>query len=228
MTADNSPKRLSGALVNAWRMRWPFLITFLLVFFFSLSTLIALDWVPESDTATSPEVTLSTPLVSGKAPLSPNAADAFAIGAYPVRIQIPSIGVNMPISNPSTTNVGALDNYLLKGVVRYPTSGLLGITGNVVLFGHSAEYYPIVNNPAYKAFDGIEKLHPGDTITVYSSDRAYEYSVETVAKKNASEDGIPLTVSGQVLTLSTCDTFGKKTDRYVVTATFVESHLIGK
>jgi LPXTG-site transpeptidase (sortase) family protein len=170
----------------------------------------------------------ASPLVAMSAkPLSPNVLDAFVRGENPVKIEIPKTKLVAPIANPTTTNVNALDTLLLKGAVRYPSSGLLGQNGNVIIFGHSAEYYPIVNNPWYKTFDGIEKLVVGDTIIVYSSDRAYTYSVESVLKEDASADSIPLQVTGQKLTLSTCDTFGKKSDRYVVTATLVESHPLG-
>ena len=62
---------------------------------------------------------------------------------------------------------------------------------------------------------------------MYSSDRAYVYSVDTVNKEDANADAIPLTVTGAKLTLSTCDLFGEKTDRFVVTASLVESHPLG-
>jgi LPXTG-site transpeptidase (sortase) family protein len=228
MNGIEATARLVRAVSNAWAQRWLFLVVFLVVFFFSFSALIAVDLVPNTTTST-PSVSLSaSPLVAvAESPLSPNVFDAFAHGENPVKIEIPKTKLVAPIANPTTTNVNALDALLLKGAVRYPTSGLLGENGNVVLFGHSAEYYPIVNNPWYKTFDNIDKLKEGDEIIVYSSSRAYVYTVDTVEKKNASEDAIPLKVTGAKLTLSTCDTFGKKTDRWVVTATLVESHLIG-
>jgi LPXTG-site transpeptidase (sortase) family protein len=118
-----------------------------------------------------------------------------------------------------------LDGDLLTGAVHYPTSAELGEDGNVVLFGHSS-YLPIVKNQAYKTFDGIQKLAVGDLVTVYSSTTAYTYAVRTVAKESANDAIIPLTVDGRVLTLSTCNSFGEKTDRFVVTADFVGSEAI--
>jgi len=123
------------------------------------------------------------------------------------------------------TDIVTLDKELLKGAVRYPTSALLGETGNVVLFGHSS-YLPVVRNQAYKAFNGIQKLAAGDIITVYSSTATYSYRVKSVTKESANDAGIPLSVTGRVLTLSTCDSFGEKSDRFVVVADFVESHSI--
>jgi sortase (surface protein transpeptidase) len=52
--------------------------------------------------------------------------------------------------------------------------------------------------------------------------------VASVTKESSASDaGIPLVVTGKVLTLSTCDSFGQKTDRFVVVANFVESHPSG-
>jgi LPXTG-site transpeptidase (sortase) family protein len=82
-------------------------------------------------------------------------------------------------------------------------------------------------NQAFKTFDGIQKLHAGDSIMVYSSDMVYTYQVREVSKENVTDDAaIPLTVTGRVLTLATCNSFGTKSDRFVVTADFVESHSI--
>ena len=93
----------------------------------------------------------------------------------------------------------------------------------MVIFGHSS-YLPVVNNPSFKALNGIQKLHEGDTIAVSSSGTTYTYAVRTVSKEDADSAGIPLVVSGKVLTLATCDSFGTKSDRFVVVADFVESH----
>jgi LPXTG-site transpeptidase (sortase) family protein len=95
----------------------------------------------------------------------------------------------------------------------------------MVLFGHSS-YLPVVHNLAYKTFDGIQNLTAGKVVTVYSADTAYTYRVRTVTKESATTAGIPLQVSGRVLTLSTCDSFGEKTDRFVVVADFVDSYSI--
>ena len=81
--------------------------------------------------------------------------EVVAEGELPVRIEIPSIGVRANVSNPNTTGVAALDAELTKGAVRYPGSGVPGEEGNVLIFGHSS-YLPVVQNQAYKAFNGIQ------------------------------------------------------------------------
>jgi len=186
---------------------------------------------------------LTSVVMLGKADLLPNASPtsvradsdavltegvrpAAAVSELPTKIEISAIGLSASIANPTTTDIEVLDQKLLAGAVRYPTSAKLGEKGNVVLFGHSS-YLPVVGNQAYKTFNGIQKLSAGDIVTVSSSGTAYTYRVRDVVKESAAGNaGIELAVSGRVLTLATCNSFGKKTDRFVVTADFVESHAI--
>lgn len=214
--------RLVRATQQAYERKWSFLAFAVLVFALSLTVLSILGLTPDSaatralgeSDGTAGSATQAAVIVSQETP------------EVPVKVTIPAIGLSAIVANPSSTQTAILDTALLKGAVRYPTSAKLGQAGNVVLFGHSS-YLPIVNNPAYKTFNGIQKLHTGDTIVVYSSGRAYVYAVRAVAKESAASDaGIPLDVPGRVLTLSTCDSFGEKTDRFVVTADFVESHSV--
>lgn len=184
------------------------------IFVLSVVTLSAYDLLPEAKTAVATPATTIESVVS----VMPVAED-------PMRIEVPAIDLAVAIRNPVTTDIATLDKELLSGAVRYPTSARLGETGNVVVFGHSS-YLPVVGNQAYKAFNGIQKLVPGDTVTVYSSGTAYTYRVRSMEKKSATDAGIPLLVTGRVLTLATCDSFGTKSDRFVVTADFVESHPI--
>ncbi len=173
-----------------------------------------------------PEVPVNAPSVSlvANANLAVATSTPAARVEEPVQIEISAINLAAAIANPTTTNIEALDGYLLKGAVRYPTSARLGEAGNVVLFGHSS-YLPIVGNQAYKTFDGIQKLAVGDMIDVSAVDAVYTYRVKSVVKKNAANgDGISLEAAGRVLTLATCNSFGAKSDRFVVTADFVESH----
>lgn len=212
--------RLIRAGQKAYARKWSFLGIFLFAFLASVITLAKFDLLP----STSPlEARASSAQDSvGILPLTGRATTAVEL---PMKIEIPKIGLSVTIENPTVTAIDVLDRGLLKGAVRYSTSAKLGEAGNVVLFGHSS-YLPIVGNQAYKTFNGIQKLVAGDTITVYSSDAAYTYRVRSFVKESANDAGIPMNVSGRVLTLSTCDSFGAKTDRFVVTADFVESHAI--
>ncbi len=143
----------------------------------------------------------------------------------PVRIVAKSIGLDKTVANPDSIDVDTLDKALQGGTVRYPTSAKLGEEGTVLIFGHSS-YLPIVRNQNYKAFNGIQKLKEGETVSVYSATTEYRYAVKSVRLTNATEDVIELPATGKFLTLVTCDSFGKKTDRFVVTAEFQAAYTI--
>lgn len=141
-------------------------------------------------------------------------------GELPVQIEIPVIGVRANVSNPNTTDVAALDRALLFGAVRYPSTAKLGEDGNVLLFGHSS-HLPVVHNQAYKAFNDIQNLKNGEPIYVIGETKTYTYVVENVASATVDTGEIPLSLSGAKLTLVTCDNFGTKADRFIVTAKLV-------
>ena len=206
--------RLLEAVARMYAEKLNFLALFVLIFAFFLFTLARFDLLPEAPV-------LNTVVPVALVALAPTVTSAAV--ELPMKIEIPTIGLSATVANSDTTDATALDALLLKGAVRYPTSAKLGETGNVVLFGHSS-YLPVVGNPAYKTFDGIQKLHAGDLITVYSADAVYTYAVRSVTKESADSAGIPLVVAGRELTLVTCNSFATKTDRFVVVANFVESH----
>ncbi len=137
----------------------------------------------------------------------------------PTRIEIPKVGINIEVRNPSSTDYKILDTELTKGAVRYPGSGYPG-KGNMLLFGHSTGY-KVVRNQAYKAFNNIKTLVEGDSIFIQTATQTYEYRVTSVKKVNKYDTKISFEGTGDMITLSTCDSFGTKSDRYVVEATLV-------
>lgn len=213
--------RLVRAGRRIYAKKWSFFGIFAVIFLGSVALLARLDWLPEGRLAEAAPETAIRP--ADDTATTPDWARATVAMGQPTIIKIPTIGLAATITSPETTDIATLDTLLLKGAVRYPTSAKLGEEGNVVLFGHSS-YLPVVGNQAYKTFNGIQKLAAGDLITVYSEGTEYVYRVRGVAKeKAAGGSGIPLTVSGRMLTLVTCNSFGAKEDRFVVTAAFVES-----
>src|SRR3989338_107895 len=209
--------RLIRANRQAYARKWSFLGVFAFVFFGSVVILGRLDLLPQTVSAEA-----ATPTVV----ISAHQSNPVAVAELPMKIEIPKINLSTIITNPTTTVIAALDKELLKGAVRYPTSAKLGEAGNVVLFGHSS-YLPVVGNQAYKAFNDIQKLKPGDTVEVQGEEEVYVYAVRSVSKESADKNTpIPLMPSGKELTLVTCNSFGKKSDRFVVVADFVESHAV--
>ena len=185
-----------------------FILTFAVLFGITVLFLDLVDALPDANpvptSSVAPEQSQTVPAGQGDAP---------------TRIVIKNLGMDESINNPSSTDVDALDQALLNGPIRYPTSALLREEGTVLLFGHSS-YLPIVHNQNYKAFDGIQNLKPGDIISIYSTTTEFRYAVTGVSTADAASNPIvPLDPTGEHLTLITCDSFTSQTsDRYIVKA----------
>jgi len=138
----------------------------------------------------------------------------------PSKVEIPKIGVSSVIGTPQNVDVASLDTALTKGAVYYPGSGTLQ-GGNMFLFGHSTNW-KVVNNAAYKTFNDLDKLQVGDEILLTSGDKKYVYIVQNVKLASENDAFVDFASNGRMLTISTCDTFGRKQDRWVVEAEFKE------
>jgi len=212
-TTVNTAAQLVHASRTAYTQKWSFVGVFAWVLLVSVGVAGKLDVLPEpaktEAIATNTQAVVTMPVVTTSPEL-------------PTKLEIPSIGLSQTVSNPNSTDVEVLDHELLTGTVRYPTSAKLGAQGNVIIFGHSS-YLPIVRNQAFKALNGIQKLKEGDLIKVTGEGHVYTYAVESVDTESTTSDAIPLSVEGSKLTLATCDSFGAKTSRFVVTAKLVET-----
>lgn len=213
---------LYRAIARILTRKWNFLGAFLLAFFITLSALVALGLAPKQLILAERPPGPSRPAATTPPIPRQNFEPLFppGEGEAPVGIEIPSVGVKANVANPTKTDIPSLDEALLSGAVRYPSSAKLGEEGNVLIFGHSS-YLPVVHNQSFKAFNEIAKLEAGAPILVYSEGRRYLYAVETVRVADVENDAIPLSRDGSILTLVTCNSFGDKSDRYIVTAALV-------
>jgi LPXTG-site transpeptidase (sortase) family protein len=145
---------------------------------------------------------------------------AYIADVLPARIVISSVGIDTIVNHPDSQNVEVLDQSLLSGAVYYPGSGSL-IRGNAFVFGHSTGL-AVVRNQAFKTFNNLKNVKAGDEIRAYGDDgNVYIYkavSTELVVDDNTL---VEFDTSEKMLTLSTCNTFGKKEERHVVKAVFV-------
>jgi LPXTG-site transpeptidase (sortase) family protein len=227
-----------------------FLVFFAWIFAISLAFLNLVGWVPYYVDGTAPTVSdvyipgeekIDTPVVlevpqtgtppaekgvppgetSVQTPLQPAVTRRESQGYLPDRIVIPSLKKDLLVASPQSRDVLVLDKALLKAVVRYPGSGLLGTQGNIFIFGHSTGYRT-VNNELFKAFNGIQNLEEGAVIELHGAGKIHIYKVTSVIKTDANDALVDLRVQPgeRRLTLSTCDSFGKKSSRFVVEATF--------
>lgn len=140
------------------------------------------------------------------------------IGEKPIHITVPNVDIDINVEGPKTTDVAVLNEYLTRGAVHYPGSADLG-AGNVFIFGHSSNW-AVVHNKAYKALNGIDKLVKGDLIYVDSDSHRFVYEVLNVRRASADEAFVDLSSTKNMLTLSTCDVFGEKQNRFVAEAVF--------
>lgn len=169
--------------------------------------------------------TVAGDIAAGENVSAPTENDASIRGIEPEKIVIEKIGVSSVVVNPETADIRVLDEELKKGVVRYPGSGYLNETSNVFLFGHSTGLTN-VHNKAYQALNNLDKLNIGDVVKIYAGNEVYEYSVVSLSLAKAQESLVTFSHDKKMLTLSTCNTFGKKEDRFVVTAVFVKQLVV--
>ena len=207
-----------------------FLAAAVVIFFMSLSAADSVGFVPYYVDGTEPtrsKVALNDLPELGEQPVavSQEPAANSETGILPTHMRIPSIDLDLPISNPDTRDVTKLDDILQSGPARYVDSAKLGEKGNVLIFGHSS-HLPIVHNQMYKAFNKIPDLKAGDTITVAGGGKAYEYSVIEVKSVETTDEGaiIDLSKTGNKLTIVTCDTLTGKSARFVAEAELVGSY----
>ncbi|MCE9644307.1 sortase [Candidatus Parcubacteria bacterium] len=138
-------------------------------------------------------------------------------------VSIPAIKLSTAVRSPSTQDDTVLEKALQEGPVHYPGSGLLGSNQNILLFGHSSGL-PVVHNQAYKVFNRLKELKRGDEIELSGANTTFLYVVDSVEKVLAGNQTVEIGKKEGKLILSTCNVWGAKEERFVVTAHFVKSY----
>ncbi len=219
-------KQKIGFLDLIWHYKYQLAVYIFVVSFITFSVLYYVGGVPEElrvldastfvgQADTSASTSLESKKTTGPITLEQVQPD------LPRKIIIDKINVNSSVSTPTSANNSVLNEYLLRGAVRYPGSGSLG-QGNLFIFGHSSSL-KIVNNQAFKTFNNLKNLNIDDEIKVQSAKKEYTYKVVTVMLVDSDKALVDLTSKKNMLTLSTCNTFGEKQERYVVEALFISS-----
>ena len=196
-----------------------FVIYFLVIFMVIFLALYLMGLVPDSLKTEEGDTLRTLWDKAQKEAVENQISQGIVVAESPTRIVIDKIGVDAIVSNPNTTNVATLDDYLKEGAVRYPESGLIG-QGNMFLFGHSTSF-TVVHNQAYKTFNGLKDLKSGDIIKVYGVSEIYTYKVSSVKLVDQNQALVEFNNTKNMLTLSTCNTFGAKEERYVVEADYL-------
>ncbi len=137
----------------------------------------------------------------------------------PLSLEIPDYSIYTSINSPVSTDVKVLDNALSLSAVHYPGSGLPGVN-NMLIFGHSTTF-KIVKNKAYKVFNNIKEIKSGTYIYIKTESETHIYKTISVDKVSKYTSWIEFESDKPVLTLATCDSFGKASDRWVLKAEYI-------
>lgn len=205
--------------------KWSFLLAFFVFFTVSYGLLSLVDALPEppaTETASPAETATTTETDAAASSSEADSLFAGEVDALPQTLTIEALDRTIPVLNPASASISALDTALLEGAVRHPDSATMKDEGNIFILGHSS-YLPVVNNRNFQALNGIQDLVWGDIITLASDDVMSTYRVAKVYKAKASALTIPVAGEGKRLTLATCNSFGSTDDRYIVEAELVES-----
>ena len=146
-------------------------------------------------------------------------APAPAVGAALGRIEIPSIGVSKAV-------VEGVDRETLRlGPGHYPGTALPGRSGNTAIAGHRTTYGA--------PFGDLDRLQPGDTISVETADGTFVYVVDGHDGPDGQRRGHRIVDRGALdvvadhgdsrLTLTACHPKFSARQRIVVTALLAES-----
>lgn len=133
-------------------------------------------------------------------------------------LEIPKIGISVPLVFAESQNEKDVGNALNGGAVHFPDSVLPGEAGQTIILGHSAP----LGWPKIKydwVFSRINELTEGDEILVYFDHRKYVFSVTGKFFLDRGEE-VPelLTKNKNVLTLISCWPPGKDIKRIAVEA----------
>lgn len=140
-------------------------------------------------------------------------------GELPLYIEVPSIGIQSAIESPVVQTVSVLDSSLNRGPVYYQGSGTPG-ERNMLIFGHSTGF-SVVRNKAYKVFNNIKKTQVGSYVYIRTTSGVHTYKVVNVRKASKYTTWVQFNSTKPMLTLATCDSFGKASDRWVLEAEYV-------
>jgi len=139
-------------------------------------------------------------------------------------LEVPKIGISVPIIFSTTTSKTSIMKDLDLGVVYYPGSVYPGQTGQIVILGHSAPPgWPTIKHDW--VFTDLEKLEAGDTIMIDLNNRQYTYIVKqkTIIQRGAEVPVDGLNADKNVLTLISCWPPGKDYQRITVQAELLDS-----
>ena len=132
-------------------------------------------------------------------------------------ITIPKISVHAPVIYEPSVQEADVQKALENGVVHYGNTAFPGQSGNVAIFGHSSNDWWEPGNYKF-VFVLLDKLSPGDQITIDYQQHRYTYEVTGSQIVEPTDVGVLNSTTTPTLTLITCSPPGTSLRRLVVTA----------
>lgn len=132
-------------------------------------------------------------------------------------LTIAKINVHVPVIYEPSTQEATIQTALQNGVVHYGNTAVPGQTGNVAIFGHSSNDWWEPGNFKF-VFVLLDKLSPGDQITMDYASKRYTYEVTGSQVVEPTNVGVLNPTATPTLTLITCTPPGTSLRRLVVTA----------
>ncbi|OGD61059.1 hypothetical protein A3A71_02360 [Candidatus Berkelbacteria bacterium RIFCSPLOWO2_01_FULL_50_28] len=116
---------------------------------------------------------------------------------------------------------------LQNGVAQYEGTALPNQRGNVVLLGHSSNF-PWAKGKYNTIFALLDKLKPGDNITLYYGTERYRYTVRQVKVVAANDLSVLNITPRATVTLISCYPVGTTWKRIVVTGALTGGEVTGR
>lgn len=132
-------------------------------------------------------------------------------------ISIPKINVKAPVNYEPSLQEAAIQKSLETGVVHYGNTAVPGEIGNVAIFGHSSNDWWEAGDYKF-VFVLLDKLAPGDQITIDYQSKRYVYEVTGSKVVEPTDIGVLNPTSTPTLSIITCTPPGTSLKRLVVTA----------
>lgn len=157
----------------------------------------------------SPHVSAALPFNS----LTPQTVQALNQKTDVNRVIIPEIGVNLEYK---TGGEDVLNDYVWH---RLPERGNPADGGNFILSAHRFQIGLTHAETVRKSpFFHVDKLQPGDAITVHYEDKVYEYEVEELFRASQYDQTVEAETEDDRLTLYSCGLGGSDDARQVIVA----------
>lgn len=137
-------------------------------------------------------------------------------------LEIPKIGVSVPLIVAEDSSQKYLDKELDRGVVIFPNSALPSEIGQTIILGHSAPPdWPKINYDG--VFSRINELQEKDEIILYFNQQKYIYNVnKKIFIEKGEEISNNIETPGNTLLIISCWPPGKNIQRIVVESTLIK------